>query len=947
MLLFRKANGKSALFRSLNADLRLAAGQGDAAEVLELLKKGAKFIPNKEGRTALHLAAANGHAHIVQILVEHGCDLNHKDKLGYTALHRACFDGFEEIVRLLVDANGKVDEQDCVQENTALHEAASRGYTSCVELLLKAKANVYIRNKTGATALHSACQNGYNQSCKLLLQHGCKTNVKDKYDDTPLHTACRYLHIGVAKILLSESIPIDEQNKNGDTALHLSTNMGQKKLSKILFEYGASISIKNHQGETPMDIAVRKQHLELIHLFKQNPTKLQSQDKEQEAPKLDRKWKSKIRERLKLSQQDPDSTWKVLFHDWSTPSSNNDFASKFPPTASHSGDEQNLPSRPLPIIELLKPSPRKVNNCNCAPFFYRLAKHADEAHRELLEEIDACHMNLNGEICDLRQITERKLTDLNNSIKMRLLRERANCAQQIKKHLNISKFNGTQKYDLKARLIRSKSESELETDVERGRTSFGGGRRRLPATTEETGSYNSNNSGSGVLVPGYNSLKRCYSNNKKSSRNRYTPSKNDFSLLDDSITARDLILASPKNLSPTKSSRASPNNHSSHKREKRCLFGRPTHVQQQKRATTTSNRKHYVHNVTKVSSMNHFRPNAEHHPVTTSSMDDSTENFNETSPPPPTMPISRRPPLIRCTSSLYSCDSSSQHSTETPAPLLYLETEQRCIDRSTAATLAHKNCEKHSGAAGGLSTPGMPHQPPSVDSGYGTKLETSSGRLTLLESPSSSSATAYHPSSSMLSLRMAGLMERTPQKLHEINNNFETEDTSPLRRLVETDYDIDENYNNSCPSNHRLPLNNRKQFFDQSKSASSSIVRQSISSIDSVMTSSAASSLRLVAANQAPPVDVHTQTDQSERDEEEDGHVMKNQYYRSNPNLNSVMNGSSHEYTELECMLKSTRQMQRQPPTINIPPPPTKPLPPLPRTQVKLGGRRPKLTTNV
>lgn len=47
MPLFRKSNGKSTIFRSINADLRTASSQGDVVQTLELLKKGAKFIPNK------------------------------------------------------------------------------------------------------------------------------------------------------------------------------------------------------------------------------------------------------------------------------------------------------------------------------------------------------------------------------------------------------------------------------------------------------------------------------------------------------------------------------------------------------------------------------------------------------------------------------------------------------------------------------------------------------------------------------------------------------------------------------------------------------------------------------------------------------------------------------------------------------------------------------------
>lgn len=59
MPLFRKGVSKpapsSSLFRSLNDDLRHAAARGDAGAVLELIKKGAKFIPNKVRGLEAHL----------------------------------------------------------------------------------------------------------------------------------------------------------------------------------------------------------------------------------------------------------------------------------------------------------------------------------------------------------------------------------------------------------------------------------------------------------------------------------------------------------------------------------------------------------------------------------------------------------------------------------------------------------------------------------------------------------------------------------------------------------------------------------------------------------------------------------------------------------------------------------------------------------------------------
>jgi ankyrin repeat protein len=103
----------------------------------------------KYGRTALHLAAMNGHLEIVKLLLEHGADVNAKTKEGY---------GY-----------------------TALHSAASNGHLEIVKLLLEHGADVNAKTKYGGyTALHSATMNGHLEIVKLLLEHGADVNAKTK-----------------------------------------------------------------------------------------------------------------------------------------------------------------------------------------------------------------------------------------------------------------------------------------------------------------------------------------------------------------------------------------------------------------------------------------------------------------------------------------------------------------------------------------------------------------------------------------------------------------------------------------------------------------------------------------------------------------------------------------------------------------------------------------------
>ena len=71
-------------------------------------------MEDKEGETAVHKAALNGHLKVVQYLLPERADVHCQDADGWTALHNACSKGYLDIVRWLCESGGAAEKIDGV-----------------------------------------------------------------------------------------------------------------------------------------------------------------------------------------------------------------------------------------------------------------------------------------------------------------------------------------------------------------------------------------------------------------------------------------------------------------------------------------------------------------------------------------------------------------------------------------------------------------------------------------------------------------------------------------------------------------------------------------------------------------------------------------------------------------------------------------------------------------
>ena len=182
-----------------------------------LYTEEALYPPQK---TALVIAAERGHVECVELLIQSGACVSIDDTSGRTPLMAAAENGHDRCVELLIKEGikfslekkdgEKIPYVDWPQENeeedffinlTALMYASKKGHTTCVNLLLKAGADVNLKDRDDMTALMYGATNGYDDCVELLLKAGADVNTKDRNDMTALALATSNGHAECAKLL--------------------------------------------------------------------------------------------------------------------------------------------------------------------------------------------------------------------------------------------------------------------------------------------------------------------------------------------------------------------------------------------------------------------------------------------------------------------------------------------------------------------------------------------------------------------------------------------------------------------------------------------------------------------------------------------------------------------------------------------------------------------------
>ncbi|XP_008782015.2 ankyrin repeat domain-containing protein 2A [Phoenix dactylifera] len=117
-----------------------AARYDDIEDVVSLYSMGVSLnSKDSQGRTALHMASANGHLDIVEYLISNGADVNAANSEKNTPLHWACLNGHIEVVKTLIQNGASLSVLNS-HERTPMDEAVSTGKMEVVDAISAAVA---------------------------------------------------------------------------------------------------------------------------------------------------------------------------------------------------------------------------------------------------------------------------------------------------------------------------------------------------------------------------------------------------------------------------------------------------------------------------------------------------------------------------------------------------------------------------------------------------------------------------------------------------------------------------------------------------------------------------------------------------------------------------------------------------------------------------------------
>ena len=187
-----------AVFAGALDDLEEALIRNDPELAINLIKRGIDVnTVDKQGDSLLTQTVKRDMPQLFDYLLQHRARLNARNRNGETALSIAAYLGREQYVQRLVEAGAEINFFGW----PPLSYAAYNGHTKIVDYLIGRGADVDGKTENGSTALFFAARFGHIDTVKALLKSGADPTVINENDETAVDWALKGKNTDIEDIL--------------------------------------------------------------------------------------------------------------------------------------------------------------------------------------------------------------------------------------------------------------------------------------------------------------------------------------------------------------------------------------------------------------------------------------------------------------------------------------------------------------------------------------------------------------------------------------------------------------------------------------------------------------------------------------------------------------------------------------------------------------------------
>lgn len=160
-----------------------------------------------KGDSPLMIAARRGQTHIVEWLLEHGADPDHKN-VCENALTAAIEKNHTDTLKILVKY-ADLDQQVCFKNRTVAMFAVKNGRFECLKILVDAGADLKITDHGNENVLHLCVKNCRgNDMLKFLIDSGAEVNTRSIFG-TPVSRALKMSNKTAVNLLIEAGADIN------------------------------------------------------------------------------------------------------------------------------------------------------------------------------------------------------------------------------------------------------------------------------------------------------------------------------------------------------------------------------------------------------------------------------------------------------------------------------------------------------------------------------------------------------------------------------------------------------------------------------------------------------------------------------------------------------------------------------------------------------------------